>query len=382
MSGEDASWSGEVRVSAPGKVILHGEHSVVYGKRAVALGLDLRTHLTVSAAADSVSLCLPDVDISKTWSLEELRALWKQMGGAQAPDAAPLADAQAALLRRFLGHRGRRGRQPDSQAGPAVVLHLTWPFLPRPLALRISVNSQLPTGAGLGSSAAYAVCLSGALLTSQGRLDPGEGRANLEKVCRWAFRSEQIIHGTPSGIDNSICTYGGAVNFKGGASTPVEVPPLQVLLVNTKVPRSTKALISGVRERRERHPSAIDPILDSLDALAERGIQALHDLASATRDQDRAAAHETIAELIEINQGLLCALGVSHPSLDRLVALAQANGLRAKLTGAGGGGFGIVVEGLAGKEDVAKCCLDLETHGYQVWRTRLGAPGFTIHHAQ
>lgn len=173
-----------------------------------------------------------------------------------------------------------------------------------------------------------------------------------------------------------------AVNFKGSASTPVEVPPLQVLLVNTKVPRSTKALISGVRERRERHPSAIDPILDSLDALAERGIQALHDLASATRDQDRAAAHETIAELIEINQGLLCALGVSHPSLDRLVALAQANGLRAKLTGAGGGGFGIVVEGLAGKEDVAKCCLDLETHGYQVWRTRLGAPGFTIHHAQ
>ncbi|XP_027224874.2 mevalonate kinase [Penaeus vannamei] len=381
MSGEDASWSGEVRVSAPGKVILHGEHSVVYGKRAVALGLDLRTHLTVSAAADSVSLCLPDVDISKTWSLEELRALWKQMGGAQAPDAAPLADAQAALLRRFLGIEAEAG-SPTRKLALLSFLHLYLAILPRPLPMRISVNSQLPTGAGLGSSAAYAVCLSGALLHIAGRLDPGEGRANLEKVCRWAFRSEQIIHGTPSGIDNSICTYGGAVNFKGGASTPVEVPPLQVLLVNTKVPRSTKALISGVRERRERHPSAIDPILDSLDALAERGIQALHDLASATRDQDRAAAHETIAELIEINQGLLCALGVSHPSLDRLVALAQANGLRAKLTGAGGGGFGIVVEGLAGKEDVAKCCLDLETHGYQVWRTRLGAPGFTIHHAQ
>ncbi|XP_047468624.1 mevalonate kinase-like [Penaeus chinensis] len=381
MSSTDAPWSGEVRVSAPGKVILHGEHSVVYGKRAVALSLDLRTHLTVSAAADSVSLCLPDVEINKTWALEELRALWEQMGCTQAADAAPLADAQAATLRKFLGIEADAGSPPRKLALLSF-LHLYLAILPQPLPLQISVNSQLPTGAGLGSSAAYAVCLSGALLHIAGRLEPGEDQANLEKVCQWAFRSEQIIHGTPSGIDNSICTYGGAVNFKGGTSTPVEVPPLRVLLVNTKVPRSTKALVTGVRERRERHPSVIDPILDALDSLAERGIQALHDLASAARDQGRAAAHETIGELMEINHSLLCALGVSHPSLDRLVGLARASGLRGKLTGAGGGGFGIVVEGLCGGEDVAKCCLDLESHGYQVWRTCLGAPGFTIHHAQ
>lgn len=368
-------------MSAPGKVILHGEHSVVYGKRAVALSLDLRTHLTVTAAVDSVSLNLPDVDINKTWPLETLQALWTQMGCSQKTDAAPLTDPQAAQLRKFLGIEAEVGNPPRKLALLSF-LHLYLAILPHPLPMQISVSSQLPTGAGLGSSAAYAVCLSGALLHIAGRLSQGEDKANLEKVSQWAFRSEQIIHGTPSGIDNSICTYGGAVNFKSGTSTPVEVPPLQVLLVNTKVPRSTKALVTGVRERRERHPSVVDPILESLDSLAERGIQALHDLASAGRDQESVAAHETVGELVEINHSLLCALGVSHPSLDRLVALARSNGLRAKLTGAGGGGFGIVVQGLSTKEDVAKCCQDLENHGYQVWSTCLGAPGFTIHHAQ
>ena len=152
-------------------------------------------------------------------------------------------------------------------------------LLPRPVPMRIHVRSALPTGAGLGSSAAYAVCLSAALLRVAGQLGVGQpNEEGLSTICRWALASEQVVHGTPSGIDNTTCTYGGAVSFKAGRSTSVAPSGLRVLLVNTRVPRSTKALVSGVKARREKHIDAVDHVLDAIDAVATRGLQTLHDL--------------------------------------------------------------------------------------------------------
>ncbi|XP_042215548.1 mevalonate kinase-like isoform X2 [Homarus americanus] len=381
-----------VRVSAPGKVILHGEHSVVYGKQAVALSLNLRTHLTLTTGGDAVTLDLPDVGVSESWTMKTMHDLWSRLGCKQESDATPLSADQASHLRQFLGIE-------EEVTSPQKLtlftcLHQYLSILPCPVALTISVKSQLPTGAGLGSSAAYAVCLSAALLHISGSLNPcqlsspaaGDGGtdvtnfSNLKNVCNWAYRCEQIVHGTPSGIDNSICTYGGAVSFKCGNSSPLQVPPLQVLLVNTGVPRSTKALVTGVRERRERLMPIVDPILESLDVLADRGLQVLRQLASATDDNERDSAYNILHELVDINQALLCALGVSHARLDRLMSIAKSHSLNAKLTGAGGGGFGIVVLGRATPEDkVTACRKELEDANYQVWTTSLGAPGLTFH---
>ncbi|XP_069157538.1 mevalonate kinase [Procambarus clarkii] len=392
---ENEGASQVVEVSAPGKVILHGEHSVVYGKQAVALSLNLRTHLTLTTGGSSVILDLPDVAINESWTLKTMQDLWSQLGCKQESDATPLSEEQAAYLCQFLGIA-------DDVTSPQKLallsfLHLYLAILPCPVALKISVSSQLPTGAGLGSSAAYAVCLSAALLHISGSLNPcqlsspaADGSvtdigsfSNLKNVCHWAFRSEQIVHGTPSGIDNSICTYGGAVSFKCGNSSPMHVPQLQVLLVNTGVPRSTKALVTGVRERRERLMTVVEPILQSLDALADKGVQVLRQLASAADDNEYNSAYSTLFELVDINHALLCALGVSHPSLDRLVGISRSHDLHAKLTGAGGGGFGIVVLGHATPEArVAACRKELEDAGYQVWTTSLGAPGLTFHHPQ
>lgn len=385
---EPQSCDGVIRVSAPGKVILHGEHSVVYGKRAVALSLGLRSHLTLTPGGDSVALDLPDLEIKEYWSVDILKELMAKLGRKQELQSIPLTETDASELCKFL----KLPRDTNSPKKLALLsfLHLYMSILPHPVGLHIYLTSQLPTGAGVGSSAAYGVCISAALLRFAKILEPELtipkpddkfDAAQLKDVSSWAFRSEQIVHGTPSGIDNSVCTYGGAVNFKDGSSSPLVIPPLQVLLVNTKVSRSTKALVAGVRERRERLPSVVDPVLKALDALADRAVQVLLQLGSAADSTDIESALKIEEELVDMNQALLCALGVSHPSLDRLVGIARSHGLHAKLTGAGGGGFGLVVVGkeTMGSEAVTPCRKELEQAGYQVWTTSLGSPGITFH---
>ncbi|XP_045126422.1 mevalonate kinase-like [Portunus trituberculatus] len=376
-----------VSVSAPGKVILHGEHSVVYGRRAVALSLDLRTTLTLTPGGARLELDLPEVEIQQAWPLQDVEALWERLGRPGEKCAAPLTEAQVAQVRDFLG------LPEDPPGGPRGLALLSFfqlylAILPRPVPATLRVTSQLPTGAGLGSSAAYAVCLSAALLRLAERGSAPDsvpsaevsGGLSLKEVSGWAFRSEQIVHGTPSGIDNSICTYGGAVSFKAGCCSPLGAPPLRVLLVNTRVPRSTKALVAAVGARRSRLPEVVEPVLDAMDALAERALQTLSELSSAASPQQQDEAYAALHELVDINQALLASLGVSHASLERLVGVAAAHGLHAKLTGAGGGGLGMVVLGRdTAPEAVDKCRGELEAQGYQVWQTTLGAPGLTFH---
>lgn len=373
---ETAGAADEVRVSAPGKVILHGEHSVVYGRRAVALSLGLRTSLTLAPGGTRLTLDLLAVDVRESWSLAEVEELWARLGRPGEACAAPLSEEQARQVREFLALPEDLSGGPRSLALMAF-FRLYLAILPRPRAATLTLTSQLPTGAGLGSSGAYGVCLAAALLRLAGR----GGAPTLEEVNAWAFRSEQVVHGTPSGIDNSICTFGGAVSFKAGQCTPMGAPPLRVLLVNTGVPRSTKALVAGVAARRRRLPQVVEPLLEALDALAEQGLEALAALGTAADPQQQDEALATLHELVDVNHALLAALGVSHASLERLVGVAAAHGLHAKLTGAGGGGFGVVVLGRGDAQSAEEdaCRRELEAAGYQVWHTTLGGPGLTFH---
>ena len=113
-----------------------------------------------------------------------------------------------------------------------------------PLSLKILVESQIPIGAGLGSSAALSVCLAAGLLKIQ-----NDDFTN-DLICRLAFVSEKILHGNPSGIDNSVSTFGGFIKFSDFKPTVVEfAPPIKVLLVNTQVKRNTKTLVEKVAKQ-------------------------------------------------------------------------------------------------------------------------------------
>ena len=201
--------------------------------------------------------------------------------------------------------------------------------LPLENGISIIINSEIPPSAGLGSSAAVSVATVYALSHLFDK------NITIEKVSAIAYEAEKVVHGTPSGIDNTISTFGGMIYYKKGISLKRIVSDIEIPLVigNTGIPRSTKDLVMKVRTLREKYPELIDSIFEAMGQIAELAL-------------DRIANKDIlgIGQLMIINQGLLESLGVSHIKLSLFIHEALANGaLGAKLTGAGGGGCMIAI---------------------------------------
>ncbi|XP_014393147.1 PREDICTED: mevalonate kinase isoform X2 [Myotis brandtii] len=214
-------------VSAPGKVILHGEHAVVHGKVALAVALNLRTFLRLQPRSNGkVGLNLPNIGIQRAWDVARLQLLdtsfleqgditeqvekLKEVAGFPEDCADRERLAVLAFLYLYLSICRKRSALPS---------------------LDVVVWSELPTGAGLGSSAAYSVCLAAALLTLckeiPNPLKGGEAAGrwtaeDLEVINKWAFQGERVIHGNPSGVDNAVSTWGGALRYQQGKISPLK----------------------------------------------------------------------------------------------------------------------------------------------------------------
>jgi mevalonate kinase len=268
-----------------GKIILLGEHAVVYGYPALAAALDRGVTIAPVATPAGGPLRL------------ELR-VWNV--AVVAGDDHPVARSLAAIADE-LG----AGRPPLSLIGDA----------------------QIPPGAGLGSSAALAVAVARAVLTHLQRpLDLG-------LLTRAAGASEALVHGRPSGVDVALAIAGGVGVFRRttGLVPLTRVPPLRVLVGPSGAPRSTAAMIDQVAQATGGQPD--DARLRELGALTDTA-------AAALIAGDRAG----LGAAMNRAQGLLADLGVSTPALDALCEAARAAGADgAKLTGAGGGGAVIAV---------------------------------------
>jgi mevalonate kinase len=218
-----------------------------------------------------------------------------------------------------------------------------------------TLRSTIPIGAGLGSSGSIAVCLSAALLLQIRALSgphqdqpPEESKLQIERINRWAFVGECCIHGNPSGVDNTVSSGGKAVLFqRRDYSKPPTVIPLRhfpelpLLLVNTRQSRSTAVEVAKVAALKKTHPEIAELVLNAID----RVTASAHALISSEDfDPDDPDSLVHLGELITINHGLLVALGVSHPKLERIRALIDHAGIGwTKLTGAGGGGCAITI---------------------------------------
>ncbi|XP_055092661.1 mevalonate kinase isoform X7 [Symphalangus syndactylus] len=336
-------------VSAPGKVILHGEHAVVHGKVALAVALNLRTFLRLQPHSNGkVDLSLPNIGIKRAWDVARLQSLdtsFLEQGDVTTP-----TPEQVEKLKEVAG-------LPDDCAVTKRLAVLAFLYLylsicrkQRALpSLDIVVWSELPPGAGLGSSAAYSVSLAAALLTVceeiPNPLKDGDcvnrwTKEDLELINKWAFQGERMIHGNPSGVDNAVSTWGGALRYHQGKISSLKRPPaLQILLTNTKVPRNTRALVAGVRNRLLKFPEIVAPLLTSIDAISLECERVLGEMGEAPALEQ----YLVLEELIDMNQHHLNALGVGHASLDQLCQVTRAHGLHSKLTGAGGGGCGITL---------------------------------------
>lgn len=206
----------------------------------------------------------------------------------------------------------------------------------------LCVRSFLPVGAGLGSSASYSVVIATALLILNKFIPVDFNKTErreeyLGKINHYAFKAEEVIHGNPSGVDNAVATFGGAKTFMRGQgfATLEGFQSLRLLLTNTKVPRSTSALVAGVGEKKKKYPLIIDPMLDSMNAIA------LHCRDAFKKSQDKEQLMDELEDLVQLNHCLLQGLGVSHPSLEKIRSITAESGLKTKLTGAGGGGCAV-----------------------------------------
>ncbi|RUS77543.1 hypothetical protein EGW08_014697, partial [Elysia chlorotica] len=258
-----------------------------------------------------------------------------------------------------------------------------------PPSIAVEMKSDIPVGAGLGSSAAFSVALSSALLQLSGVVSSEKvsdnvatwPSADLDTINKYAFLGEKMIHGQPSGIDNSISTYVNhtatmILNWKTKELLNfLSIPTLKMMLVNTKVPRSTKTLVSNFRQlyntvsitcEQNSVYIAIPSVGNVLAFLMGFHIQALNLCPQ---------------ELMDMNHQFLNLMGVGHPSLDQVMAEARKSGFHGKLTGAGGGGCAIIL--LPPGADLAavtKLEEQLITLGFQVFsNTSFGGRGVIQH---
>ncbi|KAJ4953735.1 hypothetical protein NE237_030567 [Protea cynaroides] len=381
----------EVRARAPGKIILSGEHSVVHGSTAVAAAIDLYTQVTLRLLSDSESgegllkLQLKDMGFEFSWSIRRIKEMLPDLNTSH--PSQPMACSPESL--KSLDALVEEQNIPEAKVGlDAGISALLWLYISiqglKPAT--VIVTSDLPLGSGLGSSAAFCVALSGALLalsdvtkldlSPQGWLSFGE--SELELVNKWAFEGEKIIHGKPSGIDNTVSTFGNMIMFKSGKLTCIKSGmPLRMLITNTKVGRNTKALVAGVSERTSRHPDAMSAVFSAVDHISKElstVIQSpVHEDLSITEKENK------IEELMEMNQGLLQCMGVSHASIETVLRTTMKYKLSSKLTGAGGGGCVLtLVPTLLSGTVVDKVITELKSCGFQCLIAGIGGKGLEI----
>ncbi|KAK5164034.1 Mevalonate kinase [Saxophila tyrrhenica] len=355
-------------VSAPGKTIVYGEHAVVHGKAAIAAAISLRSYLlctTLSKSKRIVTLKFSDIGLDHTWHIHDLPWSTFQRSGKKRKyyDRVDSLDEELrnamkphiATVSPDVEHQARKIHQ--AAASCFLYLFLSLGSESSPPCV-YSMRSTIPIGQGLGSSASVSVCLAAALLLQCRALsgphpdqESEEAAKQLQRINQWAFVGELVIHGNPSGVDNTVATNGHAVLFQRKDYTqPPSVnilhdfPELPLLLIDTRQPKATAAEVAKVGALKKKHPEVVERILDSIDAIVRSVYKTIEntDFDSSSAEADEAIAH--LGEMMSVNHGLLTSLGVSHPRLERLRYLVDQAGVGwTKLTGAGGGGCAITL---------------------------------------
>lgn len=304
--------------SAPGKAILLGEHAVVYGRSALAVPVTL-VQATATLTPAPADFWIEAPGVRRRYRLAD----------------APRDDVLALAVNLVLRAAGA--------AGPTGVLR---------------IESTIPIASGLGSGAAVCTAVVRALAAALAL--PLDDAA----VSALVFETEKRLHGTPSGIDNTVVAYARPVYFlPGRPPQPLTVRrPVQFLIADTGLPSPTRLTVGAVRAAYTADPPRFTALFDEIAGLVERARAALE-----------GATDEPLGPLLTRNHALLAEMGVSAPALEVLVAAALAAGAEgAKLSGGGGGGnmLALVTPATAPAVEAA-----LRAAGaVRVWATRLG-PG-------
>ena len=305
--------------SAPGKVILFGEHFIVYGGKAILCSIDKR--ITVESElldSDKIKITsnLGSLETSLSQPTSEIESLFR-----------PVAYIAQKVLKRF-----------HSKSG-----------------VKISIKSDIPAGVGLGSSSACCVAAASSILGLF-------SESSKEDVLSLALEAERTIFERASGADTTVCTYGGMLEYSSDSIRKLEfTPKFNLVIADSKIIHSTNKVVSQVRQYKEQNPA-------KFQQLGEQEAQLIEEALDGLRQNDLTL----IGKKMNQNQKYLQEIGVSNEILDSMIEAVQKTTYGSKITGAGDGGCTI---SMSDENNIDRTIDVLRAKGYDCFSAQIDTEG-------
>ena len=304
--------------SAPGKVILFGEHFVVYGVKAILCSINKR--VTVTAEKTS----------------ERKISINSKIGKLEIEPDKPISEINSPL-KPFYYLANKSIENKDS-------------------GIRIQIDSEIPLGAGLGSSSACCVAGAAAIFKLFGNI-------SREEVLKLAIEAERTIFENTSGADCTVCTYGGIMEYdKNKGFKKIEYEPnFQLVIINSNIEHSTQSMVSKVKEFENKNTEEFSRLSDLESKLVEDVLK----LVKENKIQE-------IGQKMNQNQKYLENIGISNKELTKMIRIGQESSFGAKITGSGGGGC---IFALTNESNLQNILKKFKNSNYECFSTKIDFKG-------
>jgi len=304
--------------SAPGKVILFGEHFVVYGVKAILCSINKR--VTVTAEKTS----------------ERKISINSKIGKLELEPNKPISEINSPL-KPFYYLANKSIESKDS-------------------GIRIQIDSEIPLGAGLGSSSACCVAGAAAIFKLFGNISK-------EEVLKLAIEAERTIFENTSGADCTVCTYGGIMEYdKNKGFKKIEHEPnFQLVIINSNMEHSTQSMVSKVKEFENKNKEEFSKLSNLESKLVEDVLK----LVKENKIQE-------IGQKMNQNQEYLENIGISNKELTKMIKIGQESSFGAKITGSGGGGC---IFALTNESNLQNILKKFKDNNYECFSTKIDFKG-------
>lgn len=309
--------------SAPGKIILFGEHFVVYGIKAILATIDKRVTVTSEKTNE------PYISIISSLASEKI------------PTSGDITEVNKAV-KPFFYLATRAIKEYNHHGG-----------------INIKIESEIPSGVGLGSSSACCVAAAASIMGLFSKL-------NKEEILGLAIEAEKTIFKNTSGADCTVCTFGGIIIYdkETGFSNLDSKPDLEFVITNSKMTHSTEKVVAKVKKFKEKNPAKFSSLCNKVEELIKR-----------VNLEIQKNEHIAIGKSMKENQEYLEIIGVSNEKLQNMISLANKTSFGSKLTGAGGGGC---IISLVDKNNSDLTIKELEREYHECFKTKIDFNGVQV----
>jgi mevalonate kinase len=330
------------KASAPAKVILFGEHFVVYGSPAILAAINKRISVNARTIIHDENKIVIRSDIGVAGEYNNNNGKFNALEGGS--KAKLVLDPLYGAIRQVLLMRNNKKQKNN-------------------VGIEIGISSRVPPGIGLGSSAASCVATVAAV-DSLFQENPSR-----QKVCELAIESERLIHKRTSGADCYVSTFGGLMQYYGKSKSFKNIETkgsLSLVVASTGIKHSTSDLVAGVKRFKDTNRILFESLSKQASDIC---LQACTAIKSGKCDK--------IGELMNENQIILQQIGISHHKVRDIIDIcSKAGAMGAKITGAGGGGAVIALA--ASKQESTKIASHVKAAGYQSFEVEIDYKGLYV----